>query len=660
MADKDRLKKLQDLVKYHQSLYHEKDSPEISDEAYDSLVRELKTLEGADDEATDSVANLVGGEASEAFSKVEHKVRQWSLGNVFTTDELYEWEERIKRLLPSDTKLDYVVEHKLDGLKLIVTYEKGKLVRAATRGNGVVGEDVTHTARTIADLPHKLSKPISLIASGEVWLSEKEFKRINKNREQKGEALFANPRNAAAGSLRQLDPAVAEERNLSYITYDIDEIEGDFATQWDELLALKELGLRVNIHNRLVKNIGEVIEYYNKWKDKRDSLEYGVDGVVVKVNDISLQNRLGHTAKSPRYATAFKFPAEQATTVVEDIVLQVGRTGVVTPVAHLAPTLIAGSTVSRATLHNEDQIKRLDVRVGDTVVLQKAGDVIPEIVEVVSELRPEETKPYKFPKKVEGCGGDGSVERIPGEAAHRCVTLESDFIHRQRLHYFVSKGALNIDGVGPKIIDLLLDEGLIKEPYDLFTLEKGDLVDLPGFKEKAVDNLLSAIDEARDVELYRLLVALGIDQVGEETARLLADHYGSLENIRKAEEEDVASIYGIGDVVAKEIVTWMKNQKNSKLLENLLKYLKVENPKKSTTKNTKLSGKTMVFTGTLPTISRDEARKRARSAGAHVTDSVSSKTDYVVVGETPGSKAAKAESLGVTILEESEFLDLLS
>lgn len=663
----ERIKKLRELVAHHQRLYHENDAPEINDEAYDSLVRELRSLEGVGEEGK-SVANRVGGAPNDAFAKVKHQVRQWSLNNVFSEEELYDWEEQIKRRLAAEginnPDLAYDIGHKLDGLKVVLTYEKGRLVRAATRGDGVTGEDVTHSARTISDIPAVLPEAVSLTCVGEVWLSEKEFLRINEEREKAELPLFANPRNAAAGSLRQLDASITASRNLSIIVYDLDTIEVGSSsidqphTQTEELAILSKLGFPIGRHGRLAESLKEVMQYYEHWKSRRNALPYGVDGIVVKVDDIKLQNRLGYTAKAPRFAIAFKFPAEQATTVIEDIVLQVGRTGVVTPVAHLRPTLIAGSTVSRATLHNEDQIRRLDVRVGDTVILQKAGDVIPEIVSVVMALRPKNTKPYKFPKKVDGCGGDSSIERVPGEAAWRCVTLDSDLIHRRRLYHFVSKHALNIDGVGPRVLDLLLEEGLIKEPADLFTLKVGDLIDLPGFQEKAARNVVEAIEKAQTVDLSRVLVSLSIPNVGEETARLIADNFGSVEKIRAAAVDEIAALHGVGEVVAASVAGWMKDKQNQKKLEALLPHLKISGGQVKKTK-TALTGKIVVFTGTLPTLARDEAKGMARSAGANVTETVSKKTDYVVAGESAGSKADKAQSLNIPLITEAEFLALI-
>lgn len=658
------------LIDHHRRLYHTKDAPEISDEAYDSLVRELEGLEAAYPElkSTRTPTEAVGAEVSEAFAKVKHRVPQWSFDNIFSHEELRAWEERLHRHLTKEevgeVKLEYVCEHKIDGLKVIIEYEKGELIRAATRGDGITGEDITHTARMVRDIPQELRQKVTLIVVGEAWLSGEEFTRINKEREKNGESLFANPRNAAAGSLRQLDPEVTRGRNLSFFAYDVDAIEEASVrgkvpqTQEEELKLLRVLGFNVNEHYAFCRNLNDVQAFYETWAPRKSEMPYGVDGIVIKVNDIETQKVLGHTAKSPRYGIAYKFPSEQATTVVEDIQLQVGRTGVLTPVAHLRQVLIAGSTVSRATLHNEDQIHRLDVRVGDTVVIQKAGDVIPEILNVVTEMRPKSAKPYRFPKKVSECGGDGSIERIPGEAAYRCVAKNSDTLHRRRLYYFVSKNALDIDGVGPRIIDLLLDHNLINTYVDLFTLKEGDLVDLPGFKEKAAQNVISAIHAAQSVPLHRFLVGLSIDHVGEETARLIALHFKTLKAVEKAAVEDLAQIHGVGDIVAESLVIWMTDPEHKALVRELTKYVTIE-PVEVAGGNEALSGKMIVFTGTLPSLPRSEAEELARQHGAHVTSSVSGNTDYVVVGEEPGSKAGKAEKLGVSILDEAGFRALL-
>ena len=667
MDPKKRLKQLRETVTQHQKHYYDNDAPEISDEAYDALIEELQILELAVEGKKSAVTANVGGTASEAFSKVTHTVRQWSFDNVFDQAELIEWGARIERLIieaDSHISPSFVCEHKIDGLKLVIEYTEGVLVRASTRGNGVIGEDVTHTAKTIASLPHTLKKPVSLICVGEVWLSEKDFVRINAERTKNNEPLFANPRNAAAGSLRQLDPAVARKRNLSLTVYDLDLLQTHAqkislpTTQFEELTLLQTLGLPTDKNSKVCKSVKDIQTFYDTWKEKRDSLPHGIDGVVIKVNEVSLQKVLGYTAKAPRCGVAYKFPAVEATTVVEDIQLQVGRTGVITPVAHLRPVRIDGSTVSRATLHNEDNIARLDVRVGDTIILRKAGDIIPEIVSVIETLRPEKTKPYKFPTHVVECGGDGAIERIPGEAAYRCVSKDSGVLHRQRLYYFAGKTAMNIDGVGPKIIDAFLDNGLISTHADLFTLTAGDIKDLPGFKDKSAENVIAAIDAVRTVPLHRFLVGLSIDNVGEETARLLADRFGTVPALRTATVEDIAAIYGIGDVVAQAIVAWFKNKNNLRLVDDLLKYVTPEMQSGKATSAT-LQDKTFVLTGTLSAYSRDEAKEEIQKRGGKVTGSVSKKTDYVVVGVEPGSKADDAARLGVTILDEVAFLKLM-
>ena len=667
-GDIKRLEQLRETVAYHQKRYHEEDAPEISDEAYDALVGELQQLELRLEGNVSEVTTAIGGASSQAFAKVVHKVRQWSFDNVFSLEELKEWDARARRILKDvdadAIKVSYVAEHKVDGLKLVIEYARGELVRAATRGNGQIGEDVTHTAETIASLPKRLKKPVSLLCVGEVWLSETEFKRINEERAAASEPLFANPRNAAAGSLRQLDPAIARRRNLSLTVYDLDlvDVHGEKinppSSQWEELTFLTSLGLPTNSHSKLCEDLESVQAYYDTWKKKRDTLPYGVDGVVIKMNEVTIQKVLGYTAKAPRFGIAYKFPAVEASTLIEDIQLQVGRTGVITPVAHLRPVRIAGSTVSRATLHNEDNIKRLAVRKGDTVIIRKAGDIIPEIVSVILSLRPKNAKPYVFPEFVAECGGNGKIERVPGEAAYRCVSKDSGLLHRQRLYYFVGKTALNVDGVGPKIIDAFLESGLISTHADLFTLTVGDIKNLPGFKDKSAENVVKAIDGARTVPLHRLLVGLSIENVGEETARIVAERFGSLQEIAHASSEEIAAIYGIGDVVGESVVAWFKDKKNQRLLKELTPKLMIEPPSAGATLAT-LEGKTFVLTGTLTAHSRDEAKEEIQKRGGKVSGSVSKKTDYVVVGNEPGSKVEDAARLGVMILTEQAFLKLM-
>lgn len=669
LTDKQRLARLRELITLHKELYYAKDTPEISDQAYDALVAELVLLEEKLEGKRSALTESVGTAPSAAFAKVRHKVAQWSFDNVFNLAELQAWEDRLVRYLEkegvSNIAPTYVTEHKIDGLKIVLEYKKGMLHQALTRGDGEVGEDVTHTARTIKTLPHKLKYEVDLICVGEVWLSKKDFAQLNQERQEKGDALFANPRNAAAGSLRQLDPEIAKSRNLSLFVYDIDFFAFDRSeikepkTQWEELSLLKKLGFPVNEYARKCAGVAAIQKYFEEWKEPHSELPYGVDGVVIKVDEVTLQKVAGYTAKSPRFGVAYKFPADETTTVVEAIELQVGRTGVITPVAHLKPVLIDGSTVARATLHNEDQIKRLDVRVGDTIILRKAGDVIPEVVAVLLALRPPKSTPYKFPKKVMSCGGDGAIERVPGTAAYRCVSLDSDFLRRQRLSYFVSKTALNIDGVGPRIIDELLDKKLINDAADLFTLTKADFLTLPGFKEKSSSNAVKAIASASKVTFSRLLVGLSIEQVGEETARLLASHYSSPEKLRQASKEELQNIFGIGEVVADSLCDWQKNKLQQNLLDKLLKHLELV-PELGVGTYGPLSGKSFIFTGTLDGLSRSEAEEMALKAGASIVSSVSSKTSYVVVGSEPGSKVEQAKKKGVKIIDQAEFLSLIA
>jgi DNA ligase (NAD+) len=663
-AVRQRARELARLIAHHAALYHEQDAPEISDEAYDALVRELITLRSTYPELREeaAVVEQVGGAPQAAFSKVTHRVRQWSFDNVFSASELAEWDGRVRRQagLRDTDPIVYVVEHKIDGLKVVLEYEQGKLVRAATRGDGTVGEDITHTARMVRDIPHQLTEPVDLVVVGEAWLSGPAFHAINAERAAAEEPLFANPRNAAAGSLRQLDPAVTARRQVSFFAYDIDYLESADdsraapETQWDELARLRDLGLVVNPHTRRCQSLADIEAVYVEWVGRRHTVDYGMDGLVIKVDAVTLQKQLGYTAKAPRFGIAYKFPAEETTTVIEDIVFQVGRTGVVTPVAHLRPVRVAGSTVSRATLHNEDQIIRLDVRIGDTVVLRKAGDVIPEIVRVLTELRPRGARPFHFPERVAECGGDGRIERVPGTVAYRCVAADSGVQHRRRLYHFVSRGALNIDGVGPRLIDLLIEHQLVNTPDDFFTLTTGDLIGLPGIQEKSADNIITAIANARTVPLNRVLVALSIEHVGEETARLIAAECQTLEEVAGLTEAALAALHGVGPVVAQSVVAWCREPAHRALLNKLSTHLTVTPVDRVA--GGPLAGQSCLFTGTLPTLSRPKAEALAREAGARIVSSVSAQTDFIVVGDKPGSKYDRARALGVQTLSEGEFL----
>lgn len=661
---KDRYKKLKESVKKHGFLYHTLDKPEISDEAYDSLVRDIEKIEEGYPElkTKDSPTERVGGEPLKEFTKVEHGTRQWSFDDAFTFEDLQKWDTKTKNFISKAgqgaEKIEYCCELKIDGLKVILTYENGKLVRGATRGDGKIGEDVTNNVKTIKSVPLELNKKVSITVVGEIWMSKKELLKLNKQRVKDGEEPFANTRNVAAGSIRQLDPKITSSRNLSLFAYDIDKLDSGLPkTQSEELELLRDLGFEINKSFEVSDSLNGIEKYYKNWEKKKDSLDYGLDGVVIKINSRKIQDAIGYTAKSPRWGVAYKFKAEQVTTVVEDIVLQVGRTGVLTPVAHLKPVLIAGSTVSRATLHNEDEIRRLDVCIGDTVILQKAGDVIPDIVSVLRELRGKNVKEFKWPTRVDVCGGDGSIERIPGQSAWRCVDRNSLEQIKRKFHHFVSKKAFNIVDCGPKITDILLDQNLISEYADLFTLKKGDLLLLPRFAEKSVDNLLASIEKSKKVSLSRILISISIPQVGEETAIDLAEKFKTIEKLRNAKFNELEVLDGVGGIIAKSVIDFFDSKQNKKMLDNLLSVVIIE--KEKTKSSSIFSGYKFVVTGTLEKFSRDEIKDLIRDNGGVVAESVSKETTYLVAGENAGSKYQKAEELGVKILNEKQFLSLL-
>ncbi len=654
---KGRIEELRKAINHHRRLYHVYDRSEISPDALDSLKRELSHLEEEYPEfvTKDSPTQRVEGAPLPKFEKVRHEIAQWSFNDAFTEEDIRAFDARVKRFLKeegSSRDVSYTVELKIDGFKTVLTYKDGKLITAATRGDGSVGENVTANVRTIDSVPLELTEAVDVVVEGEIWLPKKELVRINKERAKSGDPVFANPRNAAAGSIRQLDPRIAAARHLDSFVYDLVKSSGSLPkAQLEELSRLQELGFKVNKHFKLCGNIEEVIHYWKTWEKKKDKEDYWIDGVVVKVNERRSQELLGFTGKAPRFAIAFKFAAEQVTTVVERIVIQIGRTGKLTPVAEMRPVQVAGTVVSRATLHNEDEIQRLDVRVGDTVVLQKAGDVIPQVIQVVKELRPKNTKPFTFPTRCPNC--DSRVERIVGEAAHRCTNKKCFIQERRKLYHFVAKHSFNIEGLGPQIVDKLLEEKLIATPADIFRLKTGDLEVLPGFGEKSAIKLVESIDARRHIPLGRFLNALGIPHVGEETALLLADEFGTLEKLMDAKSETLQKVEGVGGVMAEALQSFFADAHNKKLVRDLLEEVEIE---KITQKSAgPLSGKTVVVTGTLEHFSRDEIKEKIRKAGGKMASSVSKETDYVLVGENPGSKFEKARELGVAILDENRF-----
>lgn len=680
-----RIEKLRAELDRHRYLYHVQDAPEISDEAYDSLFHELVRLEEAYPEfhSETSPTTRVGGELLERFEKVRHAHRQWSFDDIFDGDELHAWDERTRRALRKagiDDDPVYCCELKIDGLKIVLTYENGVFVRGATRGDGTVGEDITANLRTIQSIPLTLARPVSITVVGEAWLAKSELERINRERIEAGEAPFANVRNAAAGSLRQLDPRVVARRRLDSFIYDIDDIlsETDSPdTQDGELELLRELGFKVSAEHRTVRTLEEVRIFYEHWSKHRDELPCALDGIVIKLDDIRMQEALGYTAKAPRFAIAYKFPAEEATTVVEDIALQVGRTGVLTPVAHLRPVRVAGTTVSRATLHNAEEIERLNVRIGDTVIIRKAGDIIPEVVRVVKSLRTGEERKFHMPKSCPVCGGSVS-HRLSGEdgrasVAHYCENPKCFAVELERIIHAVGRKGFDIDGLGEKIVEQLVGEGLVSDLGDVFDLTEGDLEPLARFGEKSAANLAAAIESAKRVTFRRFLFALGIRHIGEEASLLIERHlsellgesYADFETfIRRFPEvprERFAGIPGIGTKSAESISAWFSDPEHLILLRKLERAGVepcIESEALSVPAGV-FSGKTIVLTGSLSRFTRDEAKDMIRKQGGHPSGSVSGKTDFVIAGDDAGSKLAKARELGVRILSEEEFIEMI-
>jgi DNA ligase (NAD+) len=658
-----RIEELREQINHHNYLYYVLDSPEISDAEFDVLIRELEKLEEQYPQfiTPDSPTQRIGVPPAEGFPPFRHRARMFSLSDAFDYDELSAFFSRLRKALP-DGAFEYVCELKIDGSAVSLTYEKGLYVRGATRGDGEAGEDVTPNLKTLRSVPLRIripSPPEVFEVKGEVYLSADKFRELNREREERGLTLFANPRNAAAGSLRQLDPKVTASRALDIFAYAVGYISGrEFNAQYEALQFLKEAGFKVNPHIKLAKSEEEVFAYCREWEEKRDALPYEIDGVVVKVNSLVQQERLGVTAKSPRWAIAFKFAPKQATTQIEDIVVQVGRTGALTPVAHLRPVQVGGTTVSRATLHNEDEIRRKDVRIGDTVLIQRAGDVIPEVVSVVKAKRTGKEKVFRMPKKCPVCGSD--VFRPGGEAVTRCTGIACPAQLREHLLHYAGRGAMDIDGLGPAVVEELMKRKWVTDVADLYSLTKERLLGIPHYADKAAENLLGAIDASRERPLSRLLFALGIRHVGSHVATMLARHFPSIEELKRASYEDLVEIPEIGPRIAESVVLFFKQDRNLKVLEKLKKAkIRMEEAPRRAEAARKFEGKTFVLTGTLEYFSREEATERIEALGGRVSSSVSKKTDYVVAGAEPGNKYDKAKSLGVNIIDEEEFKKLI-
>lgn len=665
-----RMESLRQEIRFHDYRYYALDAPVISDSDYDALLRELTDLEKAYPGLVtpDSPTQRVGFPPLDRFEPFVHEVPMLSLENAMNEEEVFDFHRRVQRLLAGENEIVYVAEPKMDGLAVEVLYENGLLMGAGTRGDGMVGEDVTPNVKMIRSVPWTLrappegpAVPSRLAVRGEVFMDRKDFEALNENRRNAGEPLFANPRNAAAGSLRQLDSAITASRPLKTYFYGVGSMEGwEFTSQWEMLEQLRHWGLPVNPRSRRCPTIKEALEYFRSLAMERDRLPYDTDGVVIKVDRIDWQRQLGEKSRSPRWAIACKFPPHEAQTRVKDIIVQVGRTGVLTPVAVLDPVSVGGVTVQRATLHNEDEIRRKDIRLGDWVKVRRAGDVIPEVIEIVREKRTGAETVFSMPDRCPAC--EGGVIRLPGESVHRCLNVSCPAQIKAAIRHFASRGAMNIDGLGKETVSLLVERGLLKSAADLYRLRKENLLGLPGFAEKSAENLVASISGSMQPNLPEFLFALGIYHVGSHVAELLAAHFGSLDAVRRATAEELQQISGIGEKVAFSVTSYFSHPANRRLVEELLRAgirVRESRPTRQWGVDATWAGKTVVFTGTLSSMTRQEAAAHVSAMGAKVTDNVSRKTDMVIAGKDPGSKLEKANRLGVVVLNEEEFLDRL-
>jgi DNA ligase (NAD+) len=658
-----RAEELRRQIEYHDYRYYVLDDPEIEDAEYDELVRALTKLESTYPELVtpDSPTQRVGGRPREDLPAVRHRAPMLSLANAFTESDLRDFDRRVRAALPGEP-VEYLVELKFDGVAVSLTYQDGRFVRGATRGDGETGEDVTPNLRTLRSMPLRLRcpAPATLEVRGEVYMAKQAFASLNERREEAGQPLFANPRNAAAGSLRQLDPRVTAERHLDMWVYGVGYADRlSFGRHSEALAWLREAGLKVNPHLRTCTSLKEILEYLEEWRDRRFELPYVIDGLVIKVDRLDQQERLGATLKSPRWAVAFKYPAEQAETTVEDIIIRVGRTGVLTPTAIFKPVRLAGTTVIRASLHNEDLIREKNIRIGDRVVIHKAGDIIPEVLRSRPELRCGREREFTMPENCPECGS--RVVRAAGEAGVYCHNVACPARLRENLLHFVSRGAMDIRGLGPAVIQQLLDRGLVADPADLYTLTRDDLLGLERIGPKSAENLLAAIQASRQNSLARLITALGIRHVGERAAQLLAERFGSLDRLMAASREELEAVPEIGPKIADSVLNFFSRDQNRRVVKKLAA-AGVNTVARASAVRTAgpLAGKSFVLTGTLEEFTRQEAGKIIKNLGGHVVSSVSRKTDYVVVGRDPGQKYDKAINLGVKILRESEFKKLLA
>lgn len=660
----DRIVELRKILNKANYDYYVLESPTLSDYEFDALMRELIELEEKYPECYDpnSPSLRVGGEVVSEFKTIVHKRKMFSLGNAFNNDELEEFDSRIKDILQTDEEIEYICELKIDGLAMSIEYVDGNLNYAATRGNGVEGEEVTHNIKTIKSIPLNIKEKRTMEVRGEAYMPKKSFYKLNDERMLKGESLFANPRNAASGSVRQLDSKIAASRGLDMFIYTyVDAEEFGVYTQSDALNKMDEMGFKTNPERRVCKGIKEVIKYVEEYTQKRDSLAYEIDGIVIKVNDIKLHDFIGYTMKVPKWAIAYKFPAKEVKTKLKDIIFTVGRTGKITPNAVLEPVFVAGSTVSRATLHNEDFVLGKDIRIGDNVMIRKAGDVIPEVVRAVQTDRTGEEKLFEMIDKCPICGS--KVERKNEEAAHYCTNAHCPARKIESIIHFVSKEAMDIEGLGEKVVEDLYNLGFVNGVEDIYYLDSHtrELIELDGYGKKSIENMIKAIEKSKNNSLEKLLFALGIDEVGAKTSRILAKRFNDMDSLMAASTEDLIAIKDIGNVMANSIYTYFKNEKNVELIDNLKKIginmeYKNEN---SNYKETAFKNKNVLVTGALVSYKRNEVKELLDNLGANVVSSVSKNLDYLIVGSDPGSKLEKAQKLGITILQENEFLDLL-
>lgn len=657
---KEKIGKLKKLIQHHDYLYHVLDEPEISDYEYDKLYSKLKALEDAHPEliTADSPTQRVGGEPIKEFPVVKHLSPMMSLDNTYSAEEIMEFDKRVRKNLKGE-KIEYVVELKFDGVSTSLLYENGVWVRGATRGDGISGDDVSNNLKTIRSIPLRFSEDVKKIPKlvevrGEVYMTKNGFEKINREKENLGEELFANPRNAAAGSLKLLDPKIMATRHLDIYVWGVGHYEGmDFKTHIEVLEYLKSCGFRVNPHSKLCRTIEEVIEYCNSWEPKREKLEFEIDGMVLKVNNLTQQESLGVTTKSPRWSIAYKFPAEKALTEVKDIIVQVGRTGTITPVAILKPVHLSGTTVSRATLHNFDEIKRLDVKIGDKVYVEKSGEIIPKVLSVATEKRTGKERRFPVPTKCPVCGS--KLNSVPDEVAIRCENVGCPAKAKETLLHYASRNAMDVEGMGDAIVNQLVDKGLVHDYGDIYYLKFDDVKNLERMADKSARNLIDAIEKSKSNDLNRLIYALGIRHVGEHAAWVLANHFGSIEKLEAATIEDLTRIGEIGPVMAESIYNFFKARENFKILKKLKEAgIKVSQAKKKELGG-KLEGKTIVLTGTLKYFTRLEAEELIRRLGGNPASSVSKNTDFVIIGEEPGSKLNKAKALGVKTITEEGF-----